>query len=41
LVAVMVPHGDNTWFYKLSGEGPVVEEEKAGFVKFVQTVRYP
>ena len=41
LVAVMVPHGDNTWFYKLSGESPVVEDEKAGFVKFVQTVRYP
>jgi hypothetical protein len=41
LVAVMVPHGDNTWFYKLSGEGPVVEDEKQSFVKFVQTVRYP
>jgi hypothetical protein len=41
LVAVMVPHGDNTWFYKLSGDGPVVEEEKENFVKFVQTVRYP
>jgi hypothetical protein len=41
LVAVMVPHGDNTWFYKLSGDGPVVEDEKENFVKFVQTVRYP
>jgi hypothetical protein len=41
LVAVMVPHGDNTWFYKLSGDGPVVEEEKESFVNFVQTVRYP
>jgi hypothetical protein len=41
LVAVMVPRGDNTWFYKLSGDGPVVEDEKESFVKFVQTVRYP
>jgi hypothetical protein len=41
LVAVMVPHGDNTWFYKLSGDGPVVEDQKESFVKFVQTVRYP
>jgi hypothetical protein len=41
LVAVMVPHGDNTWFYKLSGDGAVVEDQKGSFVKFVQTVRYP
>jgi hypothetical protein len=41
LVAVMARHGDKTWFYKLSGEGPVVEDEKENFVKFVQTVRYP
>jgi hypothetical protein len=41
LVAVMVPHGDNTWFYKLSGDGPVVGDQKESFVKFVQSVRYP
>jgi hypothetical protein len=41
LVAVMVPHGDNTWFYKLSGEGAVVGDQKESFVKFVQTVHYP
>ncbi|MGD0812118.1 MAG: hypothetical protein ABSA83_00790 [Verrucomicrobiota bacterium] len=41
LVAVMVPHGDNTWFYKLSGENPVVGDQKESFLKFVQTVRYP
>ena len=41
LVAVMVPHGDNTWFYKLSGEGRVVGGQKESFVKFVQTVQYP
>ena len=41
LVAVMVPHGDNTWFYKLSGDGPVVGEEMEEFVKFVKTVHYP
>ena len=37
----MVPHGDNTWFYKLSGDGPVVGGQKESFVKFVQTVQYP
>ena len=41
LVAVTVPHGADTWFYKLLGDGPVVEKEKDNFVKFVQTVHYP
>jgi hypothetical protein len=41
LVAVEVPHGDSTWFYKLSGDSAVVEEQKESFVKFVQTVQYP
>ena len=41
LIAVMVRHGNNTWFYKLSGQGPVVEEQKETFVKFVQSVQYP
>jgi hypothetical protein len=41
LVAVALPHGDNTWFYKLSGDGAAVEAEKESFVKFVQTVHYP
>jgi hypothetical protein len=41
LVAVIVPEGSDTWFYKLMGEGTVVEKEKAGFIQFVQTARYP
>jgi hypothetical protein len=41
LVAVIVPHGDNTWFYKLSGDNAAVESQKQAFEKFVQTVRYP
>jgi hypothetical protein len=40
LVAAIVAHGDETWFYKLTGDGPVVGREKAGFVKFIQSVRY-
>lgn len=41
LIAAIVPHGANTWFYKLMGDGPVVENEKGNFVKFVQTAHYP
>lgn len=40
LVAVMVPHGDSTWFYKLLGDDSAVAAEKENFVKFVQTVSY-
>jgi hypothetical protein len=41
LVAVIVPHGDDTWFYKLMGDGAVVDKQKESFVQFVKTVRYP
>jgi hypothetical protein len=41
MVAAIVPHNNSTWFYKLAGNQPVVQREKDGFVKFVQTVRYP
>lgn len=41
LVAAIVARGESTWFYKLIGDDSVVAREKAGFVKFVQNVRYP
>jgi hypothetical protein len=41
LVGVIVPVGQDTWFYKLMGDGTVVGKEKAGFIQFVQTARYP
>ncbi len=41
LVGVIVPHGDNTWFYKLMGDAKVVKGQKDTFVQFVKTVQYP
>ena len=41
LVAAVVPHGDNTWFYKLMGDGKAVAGQKDSFVQFVKTVHYP
>jgi len=41
MTAAIVPHGDNTWFYKLMGNGNLVEEQKNSFVEFVKTVQYP
>jgi hypothetical protein len=40
LVAVAIPNGGNTWFYKLSGDKSTVEESKDTFLKFVKSVRY-
>ncbi|MFN7137810.1 MAG: hypothetical protein ACK4UN_00570, partial [Limisphaerales bacterium] len=40
LVAAIVPHGDETWFYKMTGDIPLVEREKAAFLKLVQTANY-
>jgi hypothetical protein len=41
LICVLVPREGQTWFYKLMGEEAVAEREKAAFLKFVQTARYP
>ena len=40
LVAVIVPHGGQTWFYKLMGDGTTVGKEKDEFLKFVETAQY-
>jgi hypothetical protein len=40
LLAVIVPQGDQTWFYKLMGDAAVVESHKAEFLQFVQGVKY-
>lgn len=41
LVGAIVPQSGQTWFYKLMGDGKIVEREKSVFTKFVQTVKYP
>ena len=40
LVGVILPLNGQTWFYKLMGDATVVEHQKAGFLKFVQSVKY-
>jgi len=40
LIAAVVPHGGQTWFYKLKGGETVAEEQKAAFVQFVQSAKY-
>ena len=40
VVAVVVPRGGETWFYKLMGSVEVVQREKEAFLKFAQAVKY-
>jgi hypothetical protein len=39
LVAVSVPRGDETWFYKLLGDTEVVAREKRALIDFAQSVK--
>jgi len=41
LIAVIVPQGQQTWFYKLMGNEQLVGEQKDAFTRFVQTAKYP
>jgi hypothetical protein len=41
LIAVYMPHGASTWFYKIQGDTALVASEKANLIKVVKSVRYP
>jgi hypothetical protein len=41
LLAAIVPQGQQTWFYKLMGNEPLVQQQKGAFTKFVQSSKYP
>lgn len=41
MLAAIVPRPDRTWFYKLTGDDALISGEKANFLKFVQSVKYP
>lgn len=40
VVAVVIPQGGSTWFYKLMGSAQTVQKEKDAFMKFVQSAKY-
>jgi hypothetical protein len=41
LVSVVLPLGDQTWFYKLMGDENIVAQQKDALIKFVQSAKYP
>jgi hypothetical protein len=40
LLAAIVPHGDRTWYFKLSGPAQVTGEHQEEFTRFVQSVHF-
>jgi hypothetical protein len=40
LLAVIIPHGDRTWFFKLVGPGPEIDQQKQIFDQFIRSVRF-
>ena len=40
ILAVIVPRGERTWFYKLTAPDGLVTKERENFVNFVKSVRY-
>lgn len=41
LIGVVLPHGDQTWFYKLMGDAEIVAQQEDAFIQFVQSAKYP
>jgi len=41
LVGAIVPRGNQTWFFKLMGDAPLVGQEKDNFTRFVKGIQYP
>lgn len=40
LLGAIMPQGDKTWFYKMTGDEKVISQQKEAFIKFVETVKY-
>jgi len=41
ILGAIVPHAGSTWFFKLTGSGPLVRGSKAAFIDFLHTVKAP
>ena len=40
IIGIILPRGQQTWFYKLMGPSALVEQNKDKFLDFVKTVKY-
>lgn len=40
LIVVTIPHAGNSWFFKMTGDAPLVEAQKEAFLQFVNSVKF-
>jgi hypothetical protein len=40
MVVVTIPHAGNSWFFKMTGDAPLVEAQKGIFLQFVKSVKF-
>lgn len=40
MVVVTIPHAGNSWFFKMTGDTPLVEAQKEAFLQFVKSVKF-
>ena len=41
ILGAMIPHGNATWFVKLTGPDAIVAKEKPAFLAFLETIKAP
>jgi hypothetical protein len=40
ILAVMVKHGESTWFFRLSGPADLVAQERSNFTRFLESIQF-
>jgi hypothetical protein len=40
MIVVTIPHAGNSWFFKMTGDTPLVEARKETFLQFVKSVKF-
>jgi hypothetical protein len=40
MIVVTVPDAGNSWFFKMTGDAPLVDAQKESFLQFVKSVRF-
>ena len=40
MVVVTIPQAGNSWFFKMTGDSPLVEAQKETFLQFVKSVQF-
>jgi hypothetical protein len=40
MIVATIPHAGNSWFFKMTGDAPLVEAQKEAFLEFVKSVKF-